>query len=152
MKSPEPPESISMSHPPVGRWWIWAAGGVLGLFALVLLVSQCGHSWEYDEKLSGGYVLRAVDVRAQMNISRLLPSGDAVGVISATVFAAGWNSDFIIARRRESGASQSANFYLLRVADGESWGPLTEAQFQAERERQGVPRELGFSRVFQDLQ
>lgn len=122
-----------------------------------VLVSGAMHGWEYKKTLAGDYVLLAVDVREQMNISRMLPSGDAVGVVGATVFAVGWSDEFIIAQRHapSSGAcgdSRLTGFYIVRVADGEVWGPLTPSQFSAERARLAVPSDLDFTLLFPDLQ
>lgn len=155
MKPSEPPASPPGHSGTVSKWLVWSLGGLAGVVAAVVLVSLFMHGWAYEKKLAGDYVLLAVDVREQMNISRMLPSGDAVGVVGATVFAVGWNEDFIIAQQHEpaSGARTGprvTNFYLLRVADGEVWGPLTAAQFSAERARHAVPSDLDFTLVFQD--
>ena len=157
MKPIEPPTSVPGYSVNIRRWLIWLLGCLAGLLTAIFLVSAFMHGWEYKKNLTGDYVLLAVDVREQMNISRLLPSGDAVGVVGATVFAVGWNSDFIIAQQHEptTGTRKSprvTNFYILRTSDGEVWGPLTAEQFSTEREKQAVPSDLGFTLVFHDLE
>ncbi len=140
----------------IGKWLVWLLGGLAGLLAVVVLASALMHGWEYKKELAGDYVLLAVDIREQMNVSRMLPSGDAVSIIGATVFAVGWNSDFIIAQQHEptNGTHKgirATNFYILRISDGEIWGPLTAEQFSTERTKQAVPSDLDFTLVFQDL-
>jgi hypothetical protein len=132
-------------------------GGLAVVFATLFIGSAFMHGWEYKKKLVGDYALLAVDVREQMNISRMLPSGDAVSVIGATVFAVGWNDDFIIAQQHEPSqgthtGTRVTNFYLLRISDGAVWGPLTAEAFHTERVQQGVSSDLDFTLVFQDLQ
>lgn len=157
MKRNGPPPSAPEPSLPMGRGLVWLLGGAAGLLAAVLLVSALVHGWAYKKSLTGDYVLLAVDVREQMNVSKMLSGGDAVGVVPATVFAVGWNADFIIAQQHPLSADTSkgarvTHFYLLRTADGASWGPLTAEQFQEERANQGVPSNLSFTLVFQDLE
>lgn len=144
----------SSPHAPARRtpWRLAGATVALGV-ALVLARLLLSHGWEYEQKLAGDYLLLATDVREQMNVSQLLPNGDAVGVIPATVFAVGWNDEFIIARQRApaDGRQGPASFYLLRVPDGALWGPLTAEQFAAERLQQQVPASLDFTLVLDDL-
>jgi hypothetical protein len=156
MKPTESPTSASKHPTNTGRWLIRLFGGVAGLLATIFLVSALMHGWEYKKKLTGDYALLAVDVREQMNISKMLPGGDAVGVVRATVFAVGWNDDFIIAQQHPpnsdiSNGPRVTNFYILRTSDEELWGPLTADQFRMERANQGVPSDLDFTLVFQDL-
>lgn len=157
MKPIEPHRSPPGHALKLGCWPIWLFGGAVATLAVVLLaVSASMHGWEYKKKLVGDYALLAVDVREQMSISRMLPNGDAIGVIDETVFAVGWNNDFVIAQQHAPAVgtqtkSSATNFYILRVSDGEVWGPLTAAQFHAERAKQAVPHDLNFTLVFQDL-
>ncbi|WP_225413583.1 DUF3997 domain-containing protein [Stigmatella hybrida] len=156
MKRLESPASTSGSISIV-KWLGGLLVGLGGLLVAILLVSSLVHGWEYKKELAGDYILLAVDVREQMNISRMLPGGNAVGVVGETVFAVGWNNDFIIAKQHQLGAgprkgTHAANFYILRVSNGEVYGPLTAAQFSAERSAQAVPSGLDFTLVFEDLE
>ncbi len=149
--------SPASNRPTASRWLIGGIAGLVGVLALAVIASTLLHRWAYKKELVGGYALVAVDVREQMNISRLLPNGDAVGIVGATVFAVGWNEDFIIAQRHAPSegsreGTPAPDFYLLRVSDGELWGPLTVEQFRAERTARAVPNGLDFTVVFQDLQ
>jgi hypothetical protein len=153
----EPRASTSRYPSPTSRRAIGILGGVVLLFAALILATNFMFGWAYMKRLSGDYALVAVDIHEQMNVSRLLPSGDAVGVIRATVFAVGWNHDFIIAQQHEPSYngylnSLVTNFYILRTANGELYGPLTLEEFNAERVNQGVPDGLTFTLFFRDLQ
>ena len=129
----------------------------IALACLGLLAGCGGLGLAYEKRLSGKYALVAVDVLEQMDISELLPNGSATGVIPATVYAVGWNDQFIIAKQHPSGPNHSVdktvtNFYILRVADGKLAGPVTEPAFDGERKKLGIPEALGFTLVFDKLQ
>lgn len=149
--SPEDPLQDARHAPATRTRWMLAGATVALGAALVLARLLTLHGWEYEQKLAGDYLLLATDVREQMKISQLLPNGDAVGVIPATVFAVGWNDEFIIARQRADSRQGPAHFYILRVSDGAVWGPLTAEQFAAERLQQQVPPSLDFTLVLDDL-
>lgn len=92
----------------------------------------------------------------QMSVSEMLPSGSAGDIINETVFAAGWDTNFIIAKQHPKDANQHVdktvtNYYILRVADGSLTGPLQESAFIEARKRISVPSSLDFSLVFDEL-
>src|ERR1035441_2688868 len=68
------------------------------LACLGLLAGCGGIGFAYEKRLSGKYGLVAADVLEQMVVAEMLPNGSAIGVIPATVFAGGWNEQFIIAK------------------------------------------------------
>ncbi len=117
-----------------------------------LLVAGCGgFGFAYEKHLSGKYGLVATDVLEQMSVCEMLPSGSGVGVISETVFAVGWDEQYIIAKQHPAGNKSITHFYILRVSDGKLTGPVDEMRFTMERDKIGVPASLSFTLVFDSL-
>ena len=73
-----------------------------GVFALCLV--SCG--FVHDEHLVGPYRLVAVDSLDDMGICYDLGSGNCLGRITETVFAAGWDTLFIVAKRHPRAVRQ----------------------------------------------
>ena len=126
------------------------------LACLGLLAGCGGIGFAYEKRLSGKYGLVAADVLEQMVVAEMLPNGSAIGVIPATVFAVGWNEQFIIAKQHPSDSNHRVDktvtqFYVLRISDGSLTGPLAEPAFSAERTKLGVPEGLSFTLVFDTL-
>jgi hypothetical protein len=154
-----PAEAPAPSRHFISRQFVWLLAAAAVVLAAVLVSTRSGlmNGWEYEKRLPGGYSLLAVDLREEMNISQRLPNGDAVGVISATVFAVGWNDEFIIAKQHARAFNgqhneRATNFYILRVSGGEVLGPLSAGQFAAERGKQALPSDLDFTLVLDDLE
>lgn len=117
-----------------------------------LLVAGCGgFGFAYEKRLSGKYGLVATDVLEQMSVCEMLPSGSGLGVISETVFAVGWDEQYIIAKQHPDGNKSITHFYILRVSDGTLTGPVDEMRFTMERHKIGVPASLSFTLVFDSL-
>jgi hypothetical protein len=106
----------------------------------------------HDEVLVGPYRLVAVDIDRDMAICWSLPGGGCVGdgLPGPTVFAAGFNDDYLVAA-----AYPDRYYYVVRSpgdsrfpTEDEIVGPLTPAQFEQEKQRLNLPE---FSRVFENL-
>lgn len=126
--------------------------------ALALLGCCCGHFWPaHDESLAGPYRLCAPMDRESMGVWLRDDSGLRQR-IPATVFAVGWNDQFILAKQHPRGQglvqpdTSVTDWYILRIADDKFWGGMTESEFAAKRDELGVPSNLGFTRVFKDLE
>ena len=134
-------------------------------FAMAALgfVAGCGNV--HDEKLVGRYRLVAIDTNEQMMLCWSVPSsdGDCLGdeLPGNTLFAAGYNTNYIVAATHPSRSGQPVNravthyYFVTRSPTdeisypwGRTTGPLTEAQFNAAKAQRGLP---DFSRVFEDL-
>ena len=78
--------------------------------------------------------------------------------VSWTVFAAGWNDEYIIVKQHPMGPGAASsdrsvtNWYIVRISDDNVFGPLTEDEFVAKRVELGVPGTLSFTRVFKNLE
>lgn len=122
----------------------------------MFIIAGCQGPLSDGPDLVGGYALWAVDTRTQMNLVKKSSDGGARGIVAPTVFAAGWNNDFIIVMQHPGDGFHPPdkfiiNFYILRLQDEKLFGPLTQEQFQEQRKLLGMPTDLDFKLVFQDL-
>jgi hypothetical protein len=124
----------------------WAAYS-MAVILLAFILACGGIGFAYEQKLSGKYCLVACDTLEQMGIDEMPTDGGNSyhGVIGETIFAAGWDDRFIIAKQHPKGNEKITDFYILRVSDGLVSGPWAEAGFVAERKKLDVPKELTFT-------
>lgn len=127
------------------------------LLVFVLLIAGLvafHFSWQrfaYDEHLDGPYHLTAMDFLEEMSLDYDL-SGGFKGRIGPTVFAAGWNEDYIVVKEHPLGKAYTVNrsvthyHYLIRALDHDLAepdvsvrGPFNEAEFMKEKERLNLP-------------
>jgi hypothetical protein len=118
-----------------------------------MLVSCCPffHGNVYTDHLVGGYYVCAVDVIEDTGV--YLKDKDGRGgteVVSAMVFAYGWNDEFIIAKRRSTKYSSvkgdAIQWYIIQVQNRQVHGPLTEDEFRKLRTELHVPSGLSFTK------
>lgn len=136
----------------------------LKIILFIPLVSGCW--WTiHDEDLRGGYILTAMDTREEMEISHWDSAlKEAHRVISATVFAVGQDSNFIIAKQHPSIFPNyknidktTVNYYIIPLknkisesAEKNFFGPLTLEQFEQKKRELNINVE--FTIVFKDLE
>jgi len=125
--------------------------------AVLCLLCGCW-SWPVPDgpDLVGGYALWAIDTREQMSLVKKLPKGTGEAVVAPTVFAAGWNNDFIMVIQHPGDGfhppdKSVSNYFILRLKDEKLFGPLAKDQFETQRKALGVPEDLDFKLVFKDL-
>jgi hypothetical protein len=118
-------------------------------FVLVILASCSPQS----SRIDGPYLLEITDIPEDAMVCYELPKGDCIGRIKQTVFAVGYNEDYVVAARHphkfESTTldrSRTEYFYLLRALDGPLIdpkttvrGPFNRADFERERQRLDLP-------------
>jgi hypothetical protein len=122
---------------------------VLGLLGAL---TGCG-GFVHDEQLAGSYRLVAIDDDSSMIVCRRVSGASCVGdeLPGPTVFAAGANDKYItIARHplRDFHEDKAVTEYYYVVRPPESAflkatdvvGPLTEAQFNADKDRLDLPQ------------
>jgi hypothetical protein len=133
---------------------LWKIGRNLAAIAIGLTPVACHLGFAYEEKLIGDYGLIAVDVMEQMSVSKFRNGTGGVAVINETVFAVGCNNEFLIAKQHPNRGKidrSVTNFYILRVSDGELFGPYTESEYRKARQWLRLPESLQFTRVFERL-
>lgn len=133
-----------------------------GLLLAALVLAGCGGP-AHRERLSGPYLLQAIDSREDMAIVLDLGGGATVGdgLPRATVFATGADARYVVAARHPNDIGKTDDhlvteyWYVVRSPEEFSGrvpqgivGPLTEAEFAAAKARLNLPE---FTRVFEDL-
>jgi hypothetical protein len=125
--------------------------------ALAVVAASCvGGGVFLKERLTDRFAFWAVD--GLQDNALVEESADGRGarvIIEPTVFAAGFNSQFIIAKRHPKSGFEfdrtKTEYYVVSIRDGDVYGPVTSEAFSALRAKLGVPPGLDFSRVFQQL-
>ncbi|MDR2118916.1 MAG: hypothetical protein LBP25_05235 [Tannerellaceae bacterium] len=133
--------------------------GLLILCLLILLTACFSH----EEQLVYNYYFVAVDGDEDMTLSYKLESGDYVEVVPPTVFSAGYNDDFIIAKLHPM-YDWSVNrmltvYYIIPLKfkvhpspDENRIGPLSEEEFESKKIELNIPDDLRFTKVFKKLE
>ena len=130
---------------------------LLSIFAVTIFVGGCCFIGRvYEEYLVNGYAVWATDVMAQAKIVKkdkeISSTTIYTSVVPATVFAYGWNDDFIIAKQhpRKKDRKVDTNltyWYIVEVASGNVHGPLSEDEFNKLRTKLKVPAEISFKTI-----
>jgi hypothetical protein len=127
---------------------------ILFLCVVAIFVGGCPfQGLVYEEDLVNGYAVWAADVMEQAAVvHKEKGSSGAIGVVPRTVFAYGWNDDFIIAKRHPEKKDGKVNtsltyWYIVEVASGKVHGPLSEDEFNKVRTELKVPAELSFKTI-----
>ena len=130
---------------------------LLSIFAVAILVVGCPFmGMVYEEDLVNGYAVWATDVMEQAKIVKkdkeISSTTIYTLVVPATVFAYGWNDDFIIAKQhpRKKDRKVDTNltyWYIVEVASGNVHGPLSEDEFNKLRTKLKVPAEISFKTI-----
>lgn len=127
---------------------------LLSIFAVAIFVGGCPFLGPvYEEDLGNGYVVCALDVMegACIIIKNKRGSGGFT-VVPPTVFAYGWNDDFILAKRHPEKKDRTVDtsltyWYIVEVASGNVHGPLSEGAFNSLRTKLNVPAKLSFKTI-----
>jgi len=130
---------------------------LLSIFAVAILVVGCPFMGRvYEEDLVNGYAVWATDVMEQAKIVKkdkeISSTTIYTLVVPATVFAYGWNDDFIIAkqhpRKKDRKVDTSLTYwYIVEVASGNVHGPLGEGEFNKLRTKLKVPPKIKFKTI-----
>jgi hypothetical protein len=110
----------------------------------------------YLRQIKGRYALHATDVMSQMAIA-LADTGNShsgSSIVPATIYAVGWNSDYIIVRQCNPGASKQEraanNYFIVHMIPGDAiksysqemkdavLGPLDKETFDKKRKELGI--------------
>ena len=126
---------------------------LLSFFAVAIFVIGCPEGLAYEEDLGNGYAVWAVDVMKNAGIVLKDKRGSfAKVVVPHTVFAYGWNEDFILAKRHPEKKDKKVDtsvtyWYIIEVTSGDVHGPLNEDEFCKLRTRLKVPEEISFKTI-----
>lgn len=124
---------------------------VTGILLISLACGGIGLAYEHD--LTGDYAVWATDQVEQAAVVQKIPdTSSATVIVESMVVAYGWNDDFIIAKQHPNldGFSQVdtsiTHWFIVRVATGDVYGPLTEEEYLQHRREFSIPDELDFTR------
>ena len=127
---------------------------LLSIFAVTILVVGCPFMGPvYEEDLVNGYAVCASDIMEQAAVVKKHKGSSLdTHVVPATVFAYGWNDDFILAKRhpvkKVTKVDTSITYwYIVEVASGNVHGPLSEGEFNKLRTKLKVPAEISFKTI-----
>jgi len=126
---------------------------IFSICAVVIFAGGCPFMGPiYEEDLASGYAVWATDVIEDAAIVKKDKGGSgATGVVPCTVFAYGWNDDFIIAKRHPEKGSKidksTTYWYIVEVVSGDVHGPLSEDDFKELRTKLKVPAETSFKTI-----
>jgi hypothetical protein len=127
---------------------------LLSIFAVAIFIGGCFLGPIYEEDLGNGYVVCAIDVMRDARIIRKDPKRASGGfrVVPPTVFAYGWNDDFILAKRHPEKKDRKVDtsvtyWYIIEVTSGDVHGLLNEDEFRKLRTKLKVPEEISFKTI-----
>lgn len=137
----------------------------IALYFITLIVLVSCSSLAIEEHIVGNYYFIATDDGDACSLSyKELNEIDYGGVIKATVFAVGYDERFMIVKQHprefpNPPNKKITNYYILPMKEGFDYrtkngliGPLTELEFKEKRKELGVPEELTFTKVIEDLE
>lgn len=114
-----------------------------------------------EERVTGDYFLVKMDYEKKaLTLRYMLPSGDYIGVVPATVLAVGFDDKYILVQQHTKGGVASAdttpdNYFIIPLGDSSSLypedniiGPLSESGFKAKRKDLGVSDKILLSRKY----
>lgn len=111
-----------------------------------------------DEKITGRYHLVSIDIPEDLTLCYKLESGDYKGVLEETIFAVGFNDNYIIAKQHPSNNRAITNYYIVPIYKENILSPekgvigaLTLEQFNEKRRELNIPESLVFTKEIEDL-
>ena len=129
--------------------------------ALIIVTLLGCDSWFLDgRKITGPYLLIAIDIREQMHIAYDLGDGTAIGRIDPVVYAVGWNEKYIFAKQHPQNNRSITNYYIIDMTKDEKYadpeksviGPLTKQDYLRYCKEIEISNPLNFAFVHKDLE
>lgn len=116
-------------------------------------VSGCfGGGVFYKETLTGRFAFWAVDALAENSLVEESPDSHSCKVlVGPTVFAAGFDTQFILVPRHPQTDRAVTEYFVISIADEVVHGPASPESFQALRGDLGVSPQLQLSKRIEQL-
>ena len=118
-------------------------------YSVLLLVgaSVLGGCDARRERITGPYLIHAVDTEEQASVSYALDGGDSVGRIPPVVFEIGWDERFIVAKAHPEKDRSIVYYYILEMAKDSKYadpsksviGPLSRDEFERRKAELKLP-------------
>lgn len=101
----------------------------------------------HRERLVGPYELVAIDTKDQMHVAYALGNGDSVGRIPETVYSAGFNNRYIVAKQHPNGNRAVTAYWYLEIDQDKKYadpkesvrGPMDLKEFEKAKAQKGLP-------------
>lgn len=114
---------------------------------------------KFPIEINKDYYVDYIDSESQMSIFYTYNGKDDIGVVNETVFAVGYNDEFIIAKQHPDGNKQITNYLIIPLKfklhidpEENKFGPLNFQEFQNKRIELKIPKNLQFTEVFENLE
>ncbi len=128
---------------------------VKGISILIWCLYSGCMGFDTKVKLVGNYYLVAPDDASQLSLDYCDPNdlNGCGGVIQSTVFAIGYNKEFIIVKQHPNNTINITNHFILLINDNaepnkkDLLGPLTLEQFNEKRKELKIPDSLKFTTI-----
>jgi len=129
----------------------------LGLLGCAGVLSSCYLFDSGVEWRGGPYTLLWIDSPDNTSICRDEGDGHCGGRIEASVFAAGWDGRYLVAKQHPGNDRRTTHYFIIdaqhdtRLADPATYitGPLTAGEFQRKSKDLKLPQ---FSKVLESLE
>jgi len=127
---------------------------LVSICAVAIFIGGCIRLPLYMDDLGNGYVVVAKHEMQDARISRTYPEQPSMSrqVVPPTVFAYGWNDDFILAKQHPQKKDRIVDtsvtyWYIIEVTSVDIHGPLNEDEFRKLRTKLKVPEEISFKTI-----
>lgn len=128
------------------------------LLLTLLVLSGCLSDYNYNQEITKGYSLGAMDEKENMSLY-VSNDGYDVGIVSETVFAVGYNDSFIIVKQHPNNNRSITNHYIIplkysisKSSEKNVIGPLIDIAYQAMIVKLNIVHPPAFKIVFSDLE
>jgi len=127
-------------------------------YIILILLSSCGFA--IKKKIVGNYYLIATDTGEQLGLSYCDPkdSNGCFGITEGTVYSAGHNENYIVAKQHPNDNRQIINYFILPIKSKRNIngnfgliGPLNLVEFEIKRRQLNITS-IKFDVVYKELE
>jgi hypothetical protein len=124
---------------------------------LMTTLAACGLFDSRTEWQGGPYILSWIDEPSRVELSHESSGGIVEERIAATVYAMGWDGQYLVAKQHPKGNKVETNYFVIDATKDTSGalvqsvvlGPLTEVEFQQKSAALKLPK---FSKILASLE
>lgn len=131
---------------------------IIGLFILLLLQSCYFGAGLVEQSLTNNYSLFANNSIDEMSIWLHVEKYSSQLIVPETVFAVGYNKNYIIAKSHPKDIKKNidkniTHYYIINIhkQDQKQSPNLTAKEFENERNRLNISKELDFNIIFEEI-
>ncbi|MEO9805856.1 MAG: hypothetical protein ABJF04_21540 [Reichenbachiella sp.] len=136
---------------------------IVSSLVITLALFGCIGNAHY-ESVTKGYSLSAIDVMSDMTLNYKNDEGYSFSVVTSTVFAIGYDEDFIIVKQHPREFPNPpdnliTNYFIIpfknkvsELPESNVIGPFAKNEFEGKREELGISDDLKFTKVIEELE